>query len=76
MNDAARHARGEYVLFLHADTLPPPDFTDIIARQFKPGVAAGAFRFALRDPITLQGLIVSLTRLRGSLLGKPYGECL
>lgn len=74
MNDAAKHARGEYLLFLHADTLPPPDFTDIIARYLSSGVAAGAFRFALREPVVLQGMIEGLTRLRGEMLGLPYGD--
>ncbi len=74
MNEAAKHARGEYLLFLHADTLPPSGFTGIIARQLTAGVAAGAFRFALREPVALQGMIEGLTRLRGELFDMPYGD--
>lgn len=74
MNTATHHARGEHLLFLHADTLPPPDYTSIIARQITPGVAAGAFRFALREPVALQGIIEGLTRLRGDVFAMPYGD--
>jgi rSAM/selenodomain-associated transferase 2/rSAM/selenodomain-associated transferase 1 len=74
MNDAAKIARGEYLLFLHADTLPPPDFTGIIARHLTAGVAAGAFRFALREKFALQGMLVGFTRLRGRVSGMPYGD--
>jgi len=74
MNEAAKHARGEHLLFLHADTVPPPDFCNIIARGLTPGVAAGAFRFALREKIALRGMIEGLTRLRGKVLAMPYGD--
>ncbi len=74
MNEAANHARGEHLLFLHADTVPPPDFTEIIARVLAPGVAVGAFRFALREKIALQGMIEGLTRLRGKVFATPYGD--
>lgn len=74
MNEAAKHASGEHLLFLHADTLPPPDFIGIIACVLTPGVAAGAFRFALREKIALQGMIEGLTRLRGKVLAMPYGD--
>ena len=74
MNEGAKQARGEHLLFLHADTVPPPDFADIIFRVLTPGVTAGAFRFALREKIALQGMIEGLTRLRGSVLGMPYGD--
>lgn len=74
MNEAAKHARGEYLLFLHADTLPPQDFTATIASHLTAGVAAGAFRFALAEPVSLRGLIECLTRLRGEVFGTPYGD--
>ncbi|MDP1587995.1 MAG: TIGR04283 family arsenosugar biosynthesis glycosyltransferase [Prosthecobacter sp.] len=74
MNEAAKYARGEHLLFLHADTLPPPDYTGIIACVLTPGVAAGAFSFALREKIALQGMIEGLTRLRGKVLAMPYGD--
>lgn len=74
MNHAAQAASGEYLLFLHADTTPPPDYPQIITRTLSPGVAAGAFRFALREKIPLSPVIERLTHLRGTLLQMPYGD--
>ena len=75
MNQAAKQARGESLLFLHADTLPPPDYVRVITRHLAmPGVAAGAFRFALREPMPLKPLIEGLTRLRNSLFTLPFGD--
>ena len=39
-----------------------------------PGIAAGAFRFALRESIPLGSVIESLTRLRGFIRKEPYGN--
>lgn len=74
MNHAAQTASGEFLLFLHADTTPPPEYARIIMRTLVPGVAAGAFRFELSERIRLGGIIERLTRLRGSLLELPYGD--
>lgn len=74
MNHAAQTASGEFLLFLHADTTPPPDYPSVILRTSSPGIAAGAFRFALREKIPLGSVIEHLTRLRGSVLTMPYGD--
>ena len=47
MNEGARHATGDYILFLHADTSVPLDVVDVIRRQ-------------LRDQKTVIGGFVSL----------------
>lgn len=74
MNHAAQTASGEFLLFLHADTTPPPDYPSVIVRTLSPGIAAGAFRFALREKIPFSSVIEHLTRLRGSVLTMPYGD--
>ncbi len=75
MNAAAKLAAGEYLLFLHADTCPPPDFCRIVADHLEPaGVAAGAFRFALLDSIRGGALIEQLVHLRCSIKKTPYGD--
>lgn len=74
MNHAAQFASGEFLLFLHADTTPPPDYPAIILRALVPGIAAGAFRFALRESIPLGTAIETLTRLRGFIRREPYGD--
>jgi len=71
MNLAASRATGEFLLFLHADTLPPVDFCSIAGSVLRrPGVSAGAFRFELDEDLGSAALIESLVRLRGS----PYGD--
>jgi rSAM/selenodomain-associated transferase 2/rSAM/selenodomain-associated transferase 1 len=74
MNHAAQFANGEFLFFLHVDTTPPPNYSAIILRSLVPGIAAGAFRFGLRESIPLGSTIEALTRLRGFIRKKPYGD--
>jgi len=75
MNLAAARATGDYLLFLHADTIPPAGFPGLIAATLGvPGVAAGAFCFALRESFPGKTIVETLTRLRGHLFQMPYGD--
>lgn len=44
MNAAAAIARGEILYFLHADSIPPENFTDHILKSVSNGSASGCFR--------------------------------
>jgi rSAM/selenodomain-associated transferase 2 len=48
MNSGARVARGDALLFLHADTIPPPDAAERIAEVFARDAAALGGNFAIR----------------------------
>ena len=75
MNLAAAMATGEFLLFLHADTLPPPDYTQVITRVLQsPTTSAGAFRFELSGNLPGTFLIEALVNLRCRLRGTPYGD--
>ncbi len=75
MNRAARLATGEFLLFLHADTEPPARCCALVADHLaRPGVAAGAFRFALRDRIAGGALIERMVRFRNAAFRLPYGD--
>ncbi len=70
-------ARGEWLLFLHADTVLRPDW-DAAVRAFVDNPAnarrAGYFRFALDDPRFAARRIEWLVDLRCRALGLPYGD--
>ncbi len=53
LNCGASHARGKLLYFLHADTLPPPDFMQHIRHAVTNGARAGCFqmRFDAREPL-------------------------
>ncbi|MGL5017715.1 MAG: TIGR04283 family arsenosugar biosynthesis glycosyltransferase [Luteolibacter sp.] len=75
MNRAAAMATGEFLLFLHADTVPPPEYQQIVTRLLQsPGTSAGAFRFGLTGELPSASLIEFLVNLRCRLLGTPYGD--
>ncbi len=71
----ATRARGDWLLFVHADTRLSPGWhgavLDHIGRQ--PG-RAGYFRFALDDAAAAARRVERLTRWRCRLLALPYGD--
>lgn len=75
MNAGAKAATGDVLLFLHGDTLLPPDFATQVRQAFNsPGVIAGAF--ALRIDSSLMGLrlIERLVNWRSRYWQMPYGD--
>ena len=71
----AEAARGDWLLFLHADTLPGPDWPDAIRAQIDSNAAAPAcFRFGLGDEAWQARVVERLVALRVALLGLPYGD--
>ncbi len=75
MNHGAEAARGSIFLFLHADTLLPPDFQHHITRIMRqPNTAGGAFRFAIDSQGMGCRLVEAGTNLRTRLLRLPYGD--
>jgi rSAM/selenodomain-associated transferase 2/rSAM/selenodomain-associated transferase 1 len=75
MNAAAAIARGETLLFLHADTLLPTNYCDAVFTALRrPSVVAGAFRFKIRDPFAGRRLVETTTNLRSRLWRMPYGD--
>jgi rSAM/selenodomain-associated transferase 2/rSAM/selenodomain-associated transferase 1 len=75
MNAAAAIARGQTLLFLHADTLLPANYCDaIFAALRRPAVVGGAFSFKIRDPFPGRRLVESSTNFRSRFLRMPYGD--
>jgi rSAM/selenodomain-associated transferase 2 len=76
----AHRAKGDWLLFLHADTVLEPGWAEE-AQSFIERVesgrrpqAAASFRFALDDDGFLPRFVESLVGLRCSLLALPYGD--
>lgn len=75
MNAAAARARGDILLFLHADSRLPAGFAREARRILAhPGVAAGAFRLGIADPARRYRWIEALVDFRARALGLPYGD--
>ncbi len=75
MNLGAATATGEVLLFLHADTLLPHNFLELILEAVnRPHFAAGAFSLAIDSPAKSLAVIARLANLRSRLLHLPYGD--
>jgi len=71
----ARASRGDVLLFLHADTRLPPGYDTAVFDALRdPSVVGGAFRFRFDRRTAALRLIEWGARLRGALLGMPYGD--
>jgi len=75
LNRGAAVSRGNYLLFLHADTLLPANYPDLIIETLKkPNVIAGAFRFKTDHPGIVMHIIEWGTNVRSTRVQMPYGD--
>jgi rSAM/selenodomain-associated transferase 2 len=74
MNQGAAAANGDVLLFLHADTILPPDARGAIASVLSdPAVAGGCFRLRFDDDHPVLRVSSALTRFGFRLF--HYGDC-
>lgn len=75
MNEGAKIARGNILLFLHIDTQLPKNFIELITSTLKqPKVIAGAFELAIAGKNPSLRWIEILVKMRSHLLSLPYGD--
>ena len=75
MNHGAWHARGDVLLFLHADTLLPADGLDAVRSALQqPDTVGGAFRLIIAPATPALRLVAWGTNLRSRVGGLPYGD--
>lgn len=75
MNAGAAFARGDILLFLHADTILPDNFIEPVRLGLAgKEVVAGAFRLAVDAPGRALRLVEWFANLRTTLLQLPYGD--
>jgi rSAM/selenodomain-associated transferase 2 len=75
MNAGAAEARGEVLLFLHADSFPPVDALALIARALDDQRAVGgAFEHRFAEPVWSLRAITWINRVRYRLTRNYYGD--
>jgi rSAM/selenodomain-associated transferase 2 len=70
-------ARGDWLLFLHADTVLAPGWHEVVsafALAHSTGERAAAFRFALDDSAWQARALETLVSVRAKALALPYGD--
>ena len=73
LDEGARAATGDWLVFLHADTRLETGWADALA-DLPPDVVGGAFRFAVDSPRAAFRAVERAVRLRVGLFALPYGD--
>lgn len=71
---AAREARGDVLLFLHADTLLPAGWMEAVERALTAGAVAGAFRLAFDGPDLRMAWVAFWANRRTAVTRVAYGD--
>jgi hypothetical protein len=75
MNAGASYCTGNVLLFLHADTALPPDYSGpVVSCLADNKVSCGAFRFAIAGRFAGRRLVEWSTNIRSRWLQMPYGD--
>ena len=75
LNRGAQVAKGEFLLFLDADTLLPKNYDQLIANAFVDKiVVGGAFEFSFDDRSLLLDIIEKINRFRYRIRKSYYGD--
>lgn len=75
LNEGVRNSNGRYLLFLHADTLLPHNYDELIRTALdNPSTVAGAFRFKTDVSSRAMRIIEWGTNFRSAVLQWPYGD--
>jgi rSAM/selenodomain-associated transferase 2 len=75
MNEGARHATGDILLFLHADTFLLPGAIDEIQRRIiADSAVGGAFDLRIDSPRRFCSLVAAVASARSRFLRLPYGD--
>ncbi|WP_417728051.1 TIGR04283 family arsenosugar biosynthesis glycosyltransferase [Roseovarius sp.] len=69
----AQAAGGEWLLFLHSDTVLPVGWPGVVSAQMARG-GAGAFRLSFDAAGMMPRLVAGWANLRTRMLGLPYGD--
>lgn len=75
MNQGAKIATGDILLFLHADTTLPPDFDHWVRHTLEnPQVVAGAFQLRINGPQSSLRWVETWVNYRSRWCQMPYGD--
>jgi len=73
-NKGAKKASGDILLFLHADTLLPHDFTQLIRQAIYSGNSGGAFDLCIDSSHPFLKLVSRVASIRSRVTRIPYGD--